>query len=266
MKSAGKNTSLIKLASYPHPDVQSWALWHLKSNGYDGISNLLAEKYFGSPYATTRVTAMKLLSQLRDDNFVRVTTAALDDSYELARRFAAVYCQESGDPRLAPALIRSVTDPNVSKRVNYQATDALAYFDEKLLMQELDRRFAGVDTANYLGTIYRETATDIGKRAKAYRETLETITGPDVTEKNRIFDIRSLRNLTYHPAVEPLCEYLLTAPGEKLEVALVEALGWFSHSYNRQVIIEACNRVISDTGKFSEPVRQEAVRTIRRLQ
>ncbi|MFN2314120.1 MAG: HEAT repeat domain-containing protein, partial [Bacteroidales bacterium] len=223
MKSAASSSSLLKLASYPHPDVQSWAMWRLKSNGYPGISNLLAEKYFSSPYATNRVTAMKLLAQLRDDNFVKVTAAALDDSHELARRFAAVYCQESGDPRLAPALIKSVTDPNVSKRVNYQATDALAYFDRELLMQELEKRFAGLDTTNYLGTIYRQTAANIEKRAKSCRETLETITGPEVTEKNRLFDIRSLRNLTYHPVVEPLCDYLFTAPGEKLEVAIIEA-------------------------------------------
>jgi hypothetical protein len=266
MKSAGNNARLVKLASYPHPDVQSWALWRLKSNGYTGISNLLADKYFSSPYATTRVSAMKLLAQLRDDNFVKVTAAALDDSYELARRFAAVYCQESGDPRLAPALIKSVTDPNVSKRVNYQATDALAYFDRELLMQELDKRFAGLDTSNHLGTIYRQTAANIVKRAKSCSETLETIAGPDETEKNRIFDIRSLRNQTYHPIVEPLCDYLLTAPGEKLEVSLIEALGWFSHSYKRQHIIDTCRKIIADRERFSEKAGLEAQRTIRRLE
>ncbi|MDZ7635915.1 MAG: hypothetical protein U5L72_16365 [Bacteroidales bacterium] len=69
---------MVKLASYPHPDVQSWALWHLKSNGYPGISDPLADKYFSSPYATTRVSAMKLLAQLRcTTTLVRVTAAAL---------------------------------------------------------------------------------------------------------------------------------------------------------------------------------------------
>ena len=266
MKSTGSNARLVKLVSYPHPDVQSWAMWRLKSNGYPGISNLLADKYFSSPYATTRVSAMKLLAQMRDDNFVKVTAAALDDSYELARRFAAVYCQESGDPRLAPALIKSVADPNVSKRVNYQATDALAYFDRELLIQELDKRFSDIDTSNFLGDIYRQTFANIEKRAKSCSETLETIAGPDESEKNRIFDIRSLRNLTYHPIVEPLCNYLLIAPGEKLEVSLIEALGWFSHSYKRQHIIDTCNKIIADTESFSETVRLEAQRTIRRLE
>ena len=116
MQIAGNNSRLVKLVSYPHPDVQSWALWHLKRNGYPGISNMLANKYFSSPYATCRCSAMKLLAQLRDDNFCTVTSVALDDSYELARRFAAVYCQESGDPRLVPALIRSVTDPQCIKK------------------------------------------------------------------------------------------------------------------------------------------------------
>ena len=266
MKSAGSNGKLMKLTSYPHPDVQSWALWHLKSNGYPGLSNLLADKYFSSPYMNTRMTALKLLSQYKDDNFVRVTAAALDDSYELIRRFAAIYCQESGDPRLAPALIRLVTSPNVSKRVNYQAVDALAYFDSTLLMRELDKRFEGIDTSNYLGSIYRQTALNISKRAAYPVRNIETIAGADVTEKNRLFDIRSLRNLTYHTLIEPLCEYLLTAPGEKLEVALIEALGWFSHSYNRQQIIDTCKSVMTDTEKFSEPVRMEALRTVKRLE
>jgi hypothetical protein len=266
MKSAGSNGKLVKLASYPHPDVQSWALWHLKSNGYPGLSNLLADKYFTSPYMNTRMTALKLLAQLKDDNFVRVTAAALDDSYELVRRFAAIYCQESGDPRLAPALIRLVTNPNVSKRVNYQAVDALAYFDSTLLMRELDKRFEGLDTANYLGTIYRQTVSTIRKRADYPVKNIETITGADVTEKNRLFDIRSLRNLTYHTLIEPLCEYVLTAPGEKLEVSLIEALGWFSHSYKRQYIIDTCRSIMADSDRFSEPVRLEALRTVKRLE
>lgn len=267
LKSTGNSAALVKLASYPHPDVQAWAMWHLLQNDYPGISDLLANKYFSSPYATTRVSVMKLLARIRDDNFVRVTGAALDDSYELARRFAAVYCQESGDPRLVPALIKAVTDPNISKRVNYQAQDALSYFDPTLLRAALDKRFEGVDTvANYLGVLHRQTATIIDRKTKSCSETLATITGKDVTEKERIFDIRSLRNLTYHPAIRPLCQYLMTAPGEKIEKALVEALGWYSHSYDRQHIIETCRKIIAGTERFSEPVRMEAQRTIKRLE
>ncbi len=266
-KASGNNGKLLKLASYPHPDVQAWALWHLYQNGYAGISDLLAGKYFSSPYATTRVSSMKLLARLRDDNFVKVTGAALNDSYELARRFAAIYCQESGDPRLAPALIRAVTDPNISKRVNYQAQDALSYFDPELLRAELDKRFEGVDTAsNYLGELYKQTAANIDRKTRSCIETVATITGKDVTEKERIFDIRSLRNLTYHPAIRPLCVYLMTAPGEKIETVLVEALGWFSHSYDRQYIIETCNKIIAGTDTFSEPVRTEALRTVKRIE
>ncbi len=266
LSAAAKSSKLLKLSEYPHPDVQSWALWTLNDHGYSSVSKLLADKYFSSPYAVTRMTAMKLLSQHRDDNYIKVTGAALDDSYELIRRHAAVYCQESGDPRLAPALIRAVTDPNISKRVSYQASDALSYFEKELLISELKNRFAGIDTANYFGEIYRRVLNDIDRKTKSCSDAIETITGEKETEKNKIFEIRSLRNLTYHPAIEPLCEYLLTAPGEKLEAALVEALGWFSHSYKRQIIIDTCNKIISDMDRYSEPVRLEAMRTIKRVE
>jgi len=63
-----------------------------------------------------------------------------------------------------------------------------------------------------------------------------------------------------------LCEYVLTAPGEKLEVALIEALGWFNYSYNRQYIIDTCNTIMADSERFSEPVRLEALRTVKRLE
>lgn len=259
------NKKLLKLADYPQPDVQSWALWTLNANGYRDISNLLYSKYFSSPYAVTRMTALKLLSELRDDNFVKATAAALDDSYELVRRFAAVYCQESGDPRLVPALINAVTDPNISKRVSYQAMDALSYFDRDLLLKELDKRFEGVDTSNYMGVIYRETINGINRKTESCSETIKGITAPEVTEKSRIFEIRSLRNLTYHPAIDPLCEYLMTVPTEKVAVNLIEALGWFSYSYNRQTIIDTCRKIMADTGRFSVAVREEAERTVNRL-
>lgn len=257
------NRRLLKLVDYPHPDVQSWALRMLADNKYPQISNLLARKYFSSQYAVTRMEALKLLARQRDDNFVKVTSDALNDSYELVRRFAAVYCQESGDPRLVPALIKSLTDPNISKRVNYQASDALAYFDRQLLTTELNNRFAKADTANYFGTIYRETLADIEKKTGSCEEAVATITGKDTKEKERIFEIRSLRNLTFHPAIKPLCEYLLTAPGEKIETELIEALGWFSLSYSRQEIIETCNVILG--GKYSDTVKEEALRTLNRV-
>lgn len=260
------NSRLLKLASYPHPDVQCWALWHLSANGYPQLSDLLTDKYFSSPYGVVRMEALKLLSQERDGNFIRVTGAALDDSYELVRRFAAVYCQESGDPSLAPALIKAVTDPNISKRVNYQAADALAYFDGELLVKELNKRFSGIDTSNYLGQIYDKTLAAIKKGSAACEKAIKAVTGDDATEKARIFEIRSLRNLTYHPAIEPLCSYLLTAPGEKIEVELIEALGWFNYSYNREMIIDTCMKIISMPDKFSESSVREATRTIKRLE
>ncbi len=265
MSAARSDKKLLKLLDYPQPDVQSWALSQLTGKGYKDISNILKNKYFSSPYGAVRMEALKQLALLRDDNFIIVTGAALNDSYELVRRFAAVYCQESGDPRLIPALIKAVTDPNISKRVNYHATDALAYFDKEFLLKELDKRFSDVDTTNYMGVIYRETVKKIEREHKSVSSAVETITGKDVSDKDRMFDIRSIRNNTYHTAIPDLCIYLLTAPGEKTEVALIEALGWFNYSYNRKKIIDACSKIIGSE-EYSAAAKTEALRTIRRLE
>jgi len=259
------NNKLLKLLDYPQPDVQCWALYKLSRNSYPGLSKLLSDKYFTSEYAVVRMEALKQLSHLKDDNFIKVTGAALNDSYELTRRFAATFCQESGDPRLIPSLIKAVTDPNISKRVNYQANAALAYFDRELLLKELSKQFIDRDTTNYNGVIYNKISRDIDKYSKSVQETVATVTGTDVSEKERSFEIKSLRNGTYHTIVPQLCVFVKSKPGEKAEIAVLEAFGWFTYSYYRGDIIELCRDVITSEG-YSPPVKHEALRTLKRLE
>jgi hypothetical protein len=262
---SNSDKGLIRFLDYPHPDVQCWAMYKLALKKYKGISDILTRKYYDSPYAVVRMEAFKQLSHLRDDNFIRVVASGLDDSYELVRRFAATYCQESGDPRLIPALIKAVTDPNISKRVAYQAGQALGYFDKELLITELNKQFRNADTSNYMGTIYRQTINNIIRQSNSVGNTLAVITAKETSDRDRKFEIKSLRNSTYHTIVPELCDYIKNAPGEKTEVLLLEALGWFNYGYRRNEIIETCRQVIASE-KFSDNSKQEAQRTISRLE
>jgi hypothetical protein len=255
---------LIKLLDYPQPDVQCFAMYRLCLEEYPDISNILKTKYYSSPYAVVRMEALKQLSHIRDDNFISVVGDGLNDSYELVRRFAATYCQESGDPRLIPSLIKAVTEPNVSKRVKYQAVQALGYFDKEILIKELNSHFNCVDTSNYIGVIFRETRLSIEKQENSVKETVRLITAAGTDDKERKFEIKSLRNNTYHTIVPDLCEYLNQAPGEKTEIMLIEALGWFNYSYRRDEIAKECRQILS-SDKYSENTKKEAKRTISRL-
>jgi hypothetical protein len=264
-KERGNNSKLLKLTSYPHPDVQAWALRQLAENSYPGISNLLTEKYFSSPYSTTRMECLNLLFENQGDNFIKVLSAALDDSYELVRRFATVYVSESGDPRLVPAVIKSAVNPNISKRETFQLNTAIGFFEKETLLTELDKYYRDIDTTgNNFGVIYREVKNKIDRSCKSTGETIKAIVTPETPVKTKIFEIKTLRNQPYHTAIPELCKYALSCTDEQQMMLLIEAFGWFNYSYNKIEIEDTCKK-IAGSEKYSQKLRNEAKKTINRL-
>jgi len=265
MKAATSNSKLLKLASYPHPDVQAWSLRKLSENKYPGTSNLLKEKYFASPYGTTRMECLINLAAIGDDNFIEVLSAAMEDSYELVRRFALIFTSESGDPRLIPALIKSAGNPNISDREVFQMNSLYGFFDKETLLRELDKSFLNIDTTgNYSGKIYSKVKKGIEADCNSTSETIKAICSPDTPAKTKIFEIKTLRNMPYHVGIPSLCSFALKCSDEQQLLLLIEAFGWFNYSYNKKEIEKTC-REIASSDKYSEKVRNEALKTINRL-
>ncbi len=264
-KAEGNTRKLLHLADYQHPDVQSWALKQLYNTGYDGLGQLLYEKYLESDYFVTRMECLKLLSYIRDDYFIKVTAAAMSDSYELIRRLGANYAWKSGHPDLIDPLIMAYANPNSSKRENYQLRDGLGFFEEELMTESLKKWAAGIDTTgNHFGSIYQTTMGDISSLTGSARRTVNEVILPETTQRDRIFSIRNLRNKTYHTGVSELTEYLSQCNDESIKWFLIEALGWFEYSYRRGEIIDACQS-IATSDENSERIRNEATKTINRL-
>jgi hypothetical protein len=264
-KAEGNNGKLLKLASFPHPDVQSWALRKLMENNFPGISSLMADKYFSSSYGTTRMECLIQLASKCDENFIKVLIAALDDSYELVRRFALIYVTESGDPGLIPALIKSAINPNISDREVFQLNSAFGFFDETALLAELDRSFNRIDTTgNYFGVIYNKVKKEVERECKSTEETIKAITSADTPVKTKIFEIKTLRNMPYHVGIPDLCSYALKCSDEQQMLLMLEAFGWFNYSYNKKEIERTCI-TIAGSGNYSEKIRNEALKTINRL-
>ena len=77
------------------PDMQSLALRELSNADYADMVNLLEETYFQSPNFVVRLQAMRLLVLNHCNQAVPVLKAALNDSYELVRRFAGEYVEKN---------------------------------------------------------------------------------------------------------------------------------------------------------------------------
>lgn len=70
--------------------------------------------------------------------------------------------------------------------------------------------------------------------------------------------------MPYHTGIPALCNYALTCTDEQQLMLLIEAFGWFNYSYNKKEIEKTCS-AIAASDKYSEKVRNEALKTINRL-
>ncbi len=248
----------------PYPCVQAFAVRKLYENNAPNLSAKLLEIYKTSPYPGVRNEALRMLTACNDDNFIECLKLAVDDSSELVRRNATYLIGDSGDPRLAEAIIKAAIRNNTSRRVAFACRESLGFFDQDLLLKEFEKQFNKMNYANP-EKAKEDILKTIKRSKKSHDSSVEEILNPETEEKWIINDIRSLRNSPSHPHVDTLCNYLLNnAPNDKIKLTLIEAFGWFNISYKKPIIIETCKKIAQDNSQ-SEIVRIEAKKTINRL-
>ena len=98
-------------------DLQSLALYKLFDLRYDGLSDLLRDTYFSSPYYTQRLQCLHLLPYYNDGNYAEVLKAALEDPYEFIRRKAVYYMGRVGRNDFVPAIVKLYMADWLSERI-----------------------------------------------------------------------------------------------------------------------------------------------------
>ncbi len=246
------------------PDVQCLALRMLHNNNYKEITTLAANKYFQSPFNTVRMECLKILSFYNNDDFIKVLCAASEDSYELIRRFAGYFIADCGDERCIPALIKVNIKNNKAKRIKYVFRDALAFFNKDMLMKELNKQ---LDSSQYFLN-KEESRESFSKLIESQTLSAERCTREILSEASSVKDIglsiRNLRNKPFHLYAKDYCRFVLDTKNDDLRLLMIEALGWFTHSVNKDCIIETCEKVVGNK-EFPEVIRLEAIKTINRL-
>ena len=76
--------------------------------------------------------------------------------------------------------------------------------------------------------------------------------------------IRILRNNPLHTKVPQLLDFVKICKDEEVQLALVEAFGWFNLSHTAPQICEVMKR-LKDNAIYPDRVRQEALKTVNRL-
>ncbi len=247
------------------PDMRCLALIRLYEEDYPQISDLLLAQFTASPYAVVRHTAFRLAESLNDANFREILAASVTDSFEFIRRIGVTRMGRVGDDRFIPLLIDTYITDNNSARVVFQTLQSLKGFDRDKVLEAIDRRFDGADFYN--AERYRK-----GLTAAIETRTAENGQPQDLFEiadrndtKWRKFYISYLKNCPKSQYARQFADILCDeTEDEQLRITMAEALAWFNLSANRQVIIDACERLL-DKGGMSEELTREVTRARTRL-
>lgn len=253
----------VGLLDSKYPDLQALALRKLYENEYFDISDLLLETFKTSDLGSVRTECLRLSSQLNDANFLELLKLALEDDYELVQRFAVLMAGDVGSDELIPIMVK-LAFMNFSKRVEFNYTQNIGFFDAGKLVEEFEKQAAegtNIVKEEEAFPIIRDVFETANRR---FLDVREKIMSSESSDRSRYNNIRMLRNYNYHMGVPDFISFLEESENTEHRVMMIEALGWFRLSIEKQQIIDYCNLLVSDESE-AEEVRQEAKKTILRL-
>ncbi len=261
-ESANKKQWLGLLDS-KYPDVQALGLRKLYQNGYDKLSDLLLETYQSSDFGSVRMECLKLSARLNDENFIELLKSALEDDYELVQRFAVDFAGQSGNPALIPNLVK-LGFSHMSERVEFNYKEAIGFFDAQKLMAEYKKQIPEVSFLLHSDPILPQLQEAFEQANKQFLREMGTLTSSSSSEKEKILTIRNLRNYNYHMGVPAFIKFIDESENLAARQMMIEALGWFRLSYEKQQIIDFCSALARDES-VPGAIREEAVKTVLRL-
>ena len=100
---------------------------------------LLKKSYHESNYFVVRLEALRLLALNYPTEVADVLQTAMNDSYELIRRYAVEYVEKNCNPELLPAWIESYLLRGHENRHRFRIFSAINTFDHDMALNELKK-------------------------------------------------------------------------------------------------------------------------------
>lgn len=249
-----------KQLTSPLADLQALALRELSDANYPDMVNLLEESYFQSPSFMVRLEALRLLALNHPAQSINVMKAALNDSYELIRRYAAEYVEKNASPELLPAWIAGYLQRAHEKRFRFKITGGLDAFPYEMTKAELEKQASSM-------TFYNRAHVDailaqLPRSEQGMERDLQTIT--DLKSKPSYVrrDLRTFRN---HPVGgKPLDTILAFVKDESRPVdqriIAAEVLGWYNLYHAKSGIIDSLKGIKTDDASLKNEIQKSIAR------
>ncbi|MBQ8502087.1 MAG: HEAT repeat domain-containing protein [Bacteroides sp.] len=250
-----------KLLNHPVPDMQALALRQLSEAGYADMVSLLQDTYFNSEYFVVRLEAMRLLALNHPAQAIPVLQAALNDAYELTRRFAGEYVEKNGSAELLPAWIEAYLQRPHEKRLRFKVLGGLDAFDyaqiAEVVKAEADKH-TWYDRSRIEALLNQLPAEE-----KSMKANITIINDPNAPLKDVRSELRAFRNHPVAAAISPMLSVVKSEErAQELRVIAAEALGWYGMYHDKATVIAALKEIHT----ADEKVMNEVTKTINRLE
>ena len=249
----------------PYPAVQVLACYMLAQKCDGNWNDLLLAKYKTSPYGMVRLAALLELGNERSDQLIECLNLAINDGNEMTQRFAVLLAGDCGDVSLAPALVRLYCENTIPDRVRFDlGSTTFRSFDSATVVSAFEKIFPEFTCYNNPDSVSEEILENLVYYTTSMSSDFEEETLTDkYSEKNRISNIRSLRNYPAHQLVPMILKYLSEPKEPAIQEAMWEALGWFELSYQKDEIAAKAKQVADDS-RYDAAVRKQALRAYNR--
>lgn len=250
-----------KQAGHALPDMRAMALRQLSMADEAGLPDLLKQTYRESDSFVTRLEALRLLVLNHPGEAAEVVAQALNDPYELVRRFAVEYTGLMGDPSLMPALAACWLSNGAAPRLRFRLLEALEAFDAESMAAEIERQAAARPDVEAAGVA--SLSRRLRTRAQSRDKDLAQLSSRELTEKKLVRELSIYRNRPIAAAVQPLLS-ALRDESRSVEVrrTAAETLGWYTLFHAKADIVAALRTFHAE----NEELNLEVEKTIHRLE
>ena len=253
------------LSAEKHPDLQSLALHKLFSLNYKEMSSLLTKTYFSSSSYMVRLQCIHLLPFYNDNNFKEVLKSSIYDPYEFIRRKSVYAMGRVGYDEFIPSVVSVYINDYLDERVAFNAVFAFDMLDIPKVKAEFEKQLSQSSVIYDKARAKDQFFKRIESRERLAAGSLN-LTDKKMKKGERLFSVSFLRNNNYHTPVE---RYLATLADKSedslIRLRLAEALGWYTYSYKKQIIIDSCKKIASEEPDGSA-LKNELIKTANRLQ
>lgn len=255
-----------KLLLVNDADIRSLSLEKLSFIKKGTFSAQLRRAYFTQPYMTARMEALKQLNKLDNADYITVLKAAVNDPYEFIRRQAAYYIGDKGANEMVPFLLQLAITDRHSDRVRSRTDNVLDFMDTTAVRKGIDEKLKEYKYLSNAAELKAELEKGALYAASKIEKDTRLLLDKTAPAKERRFNITMLRNYTYHLIVPQVCSLILdTSDDLQLRIAALEALSWFTHSWQKPLILLTCDKLLQQTG-LDEELKNQAIRTKNILQ